>query len=138
MRAFGTLLTVVGLVAGLALTAFLFQWDSVQRAATVVATAASGASSDAAGGAAQGAGAPISGEKPGEAAIQSGKAAYNRSCNSCHPNGKAGVGPAITGLGDESVKVVVRQGKGGMPGFGEAQISDAQMAEMLAYIKSLK
>lgn len=138
MRVLGNLLILVGLVAGLALTAFLFQWDSLQRAAALTPTAAPASSGTAARAGGAGPVTPVSSEKPGEGAIQSGKAVYNKFCDGCHPNGKAGVGPAVTGLNDEGVKATVRQGKGGMPGFGEAQITDAQLAELLAYVKSLK
>ncbi len=138
MRAFGNLLIFVGLVAGLALTAFLFQWDSVQRAAAVTPSPAPVAAGAATAGVAPGSVTAISNEKPGEGVIQSGKAVYDKFCNGCHPNGRAGVGPALIGLSEETVKAPVRQGKGGMPAFGAAQISDAQMTELLAYLKSLK
>lgn len=138
MRAFGNLLIVIGLVVGLALSAFLFQWDSVQRAAAVTPTPSTTTSEAPPKGPASGGTSPTAAGQTGQGAIQSGKDVYNRFCNGCHPGGKAGVGPAIIGLGDEALRTVIRQGKGSMPAFGEAQISEAQVAELLAYTNSLK
>lgn len=138
MRKIGNLLILVALVAGLGLSMVLFQWDSVQRAAAVTPTAPASVPTGGVSGPTAGVPSPNPAEKPGEGAIQSGGVVYNRFCNGCHPSGKAGVGPAITGMSDEIVKAAVRKGKGSMPPFGEAQIAEAQMAELLVYIKSLK
>ncbi|MDP2936215.1 MAG: cytochrome c [Dehalococcoidia bacterium] len=138
MRNLGNLLILVGLIAGLALSAVLFQWDSVQRAAAVTPTAPASVPTVGSSGPAAGVPSPNPAEKPGEGAVQLGGVVYNRFCNGCHPSGKAGVGPAITGMSDEIVKAAVRKGKGSMPPFGEAQMAEAQMAELLVYIKSLK
>lgn len=138
MRKIGNLLILVALVAGLGLSMVLFQWDSVQRAAAVTPTAPGNNPASGTSGPTAGATSPSSAEKSGEGAIQSGGVVYNKFCNSCHPSGKAGVGPAITGMSDEIVKAAVRKGKGSMPPFGEAQIAEAQMAELLAYTRTLK
>ncbi|MDP2660796.1 MAG: cytochrome c [Dehalococcoidia bacterium] len=156
MRTLGWFLVLVGLIAGLGLSALLFQWDSVERAASSTAaeasasaptggspaTAPAGAASGGATTGASGAAAtPVSqaaAGNVGQGAIQNGQDVYNRFCNGCHPNGKAGVGPALIGKSEATIKTAGRQGKGSMPGFGAAQISDAQLADLVAYVTSLK
>jgi len=143
VRTLGSVLVLIGLVAGLALAAVLFQWDSSERAAAMATpTGTAGASTTtgaspagkAAGATAQAAGA----ESASGGAIQNGKVVYNKFCNGCHPNGKAGMGPAITSTSEDAVKTAVRQGKGQMPAYGESQISQEQLAELVEYVKSLK
>ena len=143
MRTLGNVLVLIGLVAGLALAALLFQWDSGERAAAMAtptseagssATTGTSAAGKTAGATAQAAGA----DSASGGAIQSGKVVYNKFCNGCHPNGKAGMGPAITSTSESATKTAIRQGKGQMPAFGEGQISEEQLADLLEYIKSLQ
>lgn len=134
MRTAGSLLVLIGLVAGLAVAAFLFQWDSREREAELARLPVSSQATNAP---ANGAVAQNSGAADG-GAIQNGKDVYNKSCNGCHPNGKAGAGPALIGANEATVKNAVRQGKGSMPAFGDGQISEDQMAGLVAYVKSLK
>lgn len=134
----GNLLVALGLVAGMALSAVLFQWDSIQRASLATPAPAATASGAPATGPAPGPTPLASSQMPGEGVIQAGKGVYNSFCNACHPNGRAGLGPAVIGLSEEAVRAAVRQGKGSMPAFKEGQIPEAQMAELLAYVKSLK
>lgn len=134
----GKLLMAIGLVAGLALSAFLYQWDSAQRALEASPTPPAAASSALASDAGAGPTAGASAAKQGGGDTQGGKTLFNSLCNACHPNGKAGVGPAVTGLSEEAVRATTRKGKGSMPGFSETQVSEGQLAELVAYIKSLK
>lgn len=142
MRTVGSVLVLIGLVAGLALAALLFQWDSSERTAALATPTGAATAPTTSGTSATGSGAGPTAQTAAEnaagGAIQNGKVVYNKFCNGCHPNGKAGVGPAITGVSEGSIKTTIRQGKGGMPGFGEGQISEEQLAELLAYVKSLK
>lgn len=63
-------------------------------------------------------------------------------CVSCHPSaGKvAGVGPKLAGTtrDEDYIRNIIRQGKNPMPGFRAAQITDAQLEDLVAYIKNLK
>jgi mono/diheme cytochrome c family protein len=68
----------------------------------------------------------------------SGKTIYQSLCNGCHPNGKAGVGPALIGLDEKTIVQTVRQGKGGMPPFPTDRVSDAQLSDIIAYVETLK
>ena len=71
-----------------------------------------------------------------------GKAAFDRNCNVCHPAGQQGVGPSLVGVGskmtDDQIRTQVRQGKGAMPAFAAAQISDADLSNLIAYLKTLR
>jgi mono/diheme cytochrome c family protein len=65
-------------------------------------------------------------------------------CNSCHPGANAGIGPALYGPQfadrypeDSLLTAVIRQGKGGMPGFSSDQVSDQDLANMIAYMRGL-
>lgn len=139
MRTLGTVMMVIGLVVGLAISVFLFQWDSSQRAAAVTPTPAAAPPATSVAGAKPGNSSEAAGEQSAGGATQAGQVVYNKFCNGCHPNGKAGVGPKVTGLNDEVLKGAVRKGRsGGMPAFGVEQITEAQLTDLLAYVKSLK
>lgn len=76
---------------------------------------------------------------------QAGKTIFETYCNACHPNGAAGIGPRLYGtdfskrFGQDSVLAqFLRAGKGSMPGFASSQISDDQLANLIAYIRALK
>lgn len=72
-----------------------------------------------------------------------GRAVFETNCNSCHPAGRAGVGPALSGvigrLGEDGTRSVIRNGRPGtaMPGFPSSRITDQQLTDMMAYLKSL-
>jgi len=72
--------------------------------------------------------------------IAAGQAIYEQRCNSCHPNGNAGAGPALRGknLSAQRITAQVRNGGGGMPAFPANQISDQQLTDLVAYVQSLK
>ncbi|HEX2911378.1 MAG TPA: cytochrome c [Chloroflexia bacterium] len=63
-------------------------------------------------------------------------------CVGCHPNGGrvAGVGPKLAGTtrDDTYIHGNIRNGRGAMPAFPADQISDAQINDLIAYIRSLK
>lgn len=63
-------------------------------------------------------------------------------CAGCHANNgrAAGVGPKLAGTAkDEAgVAAIIRNGKAPMPGYTAEQVSDKQLADLVAYIKSLK
>lgn len=73
-----------------------------------------------------------------------GQGAFAPLCNSCHPGANAGIGPALYGPqfaerypDDSQLAAVIRQGKGGMPGFSPAELSDQDMANLIAYLRGL-
>ena len=69
-----------------------------------------------------------------------GQAVFTQNCNGCHPGGDRGTGPALKGrnLPADRITRQVRNGGGGMPAFSSSQISDQQLANLVAYVQSLK
>lgn len=77
-----------------------------------------------------------SGKSGGNA--EAGKAVFATNCNVCHPNGGAAVGPALKGKEADAIKKQVRNGGAQMPPFPASKISDQQLEDIIAYIKTLK
>ncbi|TAK30257.1 MAG: c-type cytochrome [Chloroflexota bacterium] len=69
---------------------------------------------------------------------QLGAEIFSVYCNSCHPGGKAGVGPSLVGVSPEAVTQAVREGRAGMPAFGPTVISDEQLAQVQAYLHTVR
>jgi mono/diheme cytochrome c family protein len=71
-----------------------------------------------------------------------GQAVFARYCSSGHPGGRRGIGPSLVErlptLSDEQVRATVRHGKNRMPGFGPKAISDDDLTELIAYVRTLK
>ncbi len=66
-------------------------------------------------------------------------------CTGCHPGGGQGMGPALSGADfdkafptDDLLAEFIRTGKGAMPAWGADRVSDQQLADIIAYIRSLK
>jgi mono/diheme cytochrome c family protein len=70
-----------------------------------------------------------------------GKAVFARVCEMCHgPGGNgAGQGPALVPFSKELSELagIVRQGVGMMPSIPRSEISDEEIAQVYAYLKSL-
>ena len=143
----------MALVAAVVIVVGLYAWDSNARAAEAALRPAPVAplapvaqtpslpivSASPATSPVPGAGGPITN---GDAAA--GKAVFATTCNSCHPNANAGIGPALYGPqfaarypDDAAVAAVIRQGKGGMPAFSSSQLSDQDLANVIAYLRGL-
>ncbi len=70
--------------------------------------------------------------------IEEGKKIFTATCNSCHPNAEAGVGPSLKGVSAEKINQMVRNGKDIMPAFSTSQVTDQQLKDIVAYLTSLK
>lgn len=73
----------------------------------------------------------------------SGKQIYVRSCNTCHPGGKAAMGPALDQLKehfptDEKLRSFLRQGAGAMPAQPKEVINDKEMDNLIEYLREMK
>ncbi|MBX9686356.1 MAG: cytochrome c [Candidatus Obscuribacterales bacterium] len=71
-----------------------------------------------------------------------GEQLFVRSCNTCHPAGKAGMGPRLDQIDlhyqdDAALKKFLRSGKGMMPGQPEDSINDEEMSNLIVYLRSL-
>ena len=74
-------------------------------------------------------------------AVEQGRAVYlTRSCATCHGlDGRGGpVGPSLANSSPETVKRMVREGRGGMPVYIDAHLSDADLAALTAYLRGLE
>lgn len=65
-------------------------------------------------------------------------------CNSCHPGGNRGTGPALVGAGfqakhptDDTIRQQVRNGGGGMPAFGPERMSEQELGDVITYVRWL-
>lgn len=68
-----------------------------------------------------------------------GEVVFFDNCHSCHPNGRAGLGPALVPIGHpDLVRRRTRRGPGRMPSFDEARLSERQLDDLLAYLEELK
>ncbi|MBI4216608.1 MAG: cytochrome c [Chloroflexi bacterium] len=78
---------------------------------------------------------------PTQGDAAAGRGLFNQMCNVCHPGGQKGLGPALVGvtgrLGEDGVEKVVKGGRGVMPAFA-GQIGDKELADVLAYLGTLK
>lgn len=69
-----------------------------------------------------------------------GEEVFMHRCNQCHPRGEAGLGPALNNkpLPGFMVKFQVRHGLGAMPAFSEKELSDFDLNNVVAYIKTIR
>jgi mono/diheme cytochrome c family protein len=71
---------------------------------------------------------------------QLGQQVFAQHCYQCHPNGAAGLGPAINNkpLPQAMIKTQVRVGAGAMPGFDEHHIPQDQLDAVASYLTALR
>ncbi len=67
-----------------------------------------------------------------------GSKIFAATCNSCHPNANAGLGPSLKGVPADVITKTVRSGKDMMPSFSTSEVSDEQLQDIVAYLTSLK
>ena len=78
----------------------------------------------------------------GSVAISDPRVAHGRQiwmmkCNRCHPGGEAGLGPATNDkpLPAFLIAAQIRTGLGAMPAFTEEEMSDSDVAAVIAYMQ---
>lgn len=72
-----------------------------------------------------------------------GQQIFMRSCNTCHPGGSKGMGPALDQLGehfpgDQQLKSFIRKGKGLMPAQPPEILNDKELDNLTDYLRALK
>ena len=69
-----------------------------------------------------------------------GRLVFMTYCHQCHPGGEAGLGPALNDkpFPEFLKRFQVRHGLGTMPSFSEQKISDAQLDDLMEYLKALR
>ncbi len=71
-----------------------------------------------------------------------GEQVFIRSCNTCHPRGRAGMGPALDAIDahfpdDQQLKRFIRMGKGVMPAQTKDLINDVELDNLVKYLRSM-
>lgn len=71
-----------------------------------------------------------------------GEQIFMRSCNTCHPSGREGMGPALDKTTehypqDEALIALLRKGKGTMPGNPKNTLDDQEMHNLIVYLRGL-
>lgn len=69
-----------------------------------------------------------------------GQRVYMMRCNGCHPQGDAGIGPALNNkpLPKAAMATQIRAGVGAMPSFTDKEISDDELNALNEYIEALR
>jgi mono/diheme cytochrome c family protein len=82
-------------------------------------------------------GPPIAAATAGEA---HGRQLFQTLCYKCHPNGAAGLGPALNNkpLPEVAVRTQIRKGVGAMPSFGSEQVGDDDVAAIARFVHALR
>jgi mono/diheme cytochrome c family protein len=71
-----------------------------------------------------------------------GEQLFIRSCNTCHPGGKQGMGPSLENMEtkyptDPALIDLIRKGKGIMPGQAKSEVNDQEMNNLVVYLRKL-
>ena len=71
-----------------------------------------------------------------------GEQIFVRTCNTCHPQGRQGMGPSLENLTkdfpeDGALKAYIRKGKGIMPGQPKEVLNDQEMDNLVGYLRAL-
>lgn len=71
-----------------------------------------------------------------------GEQVFVRSCNTCHPGGKQGMGPSLEFADlhfpdDKALANFIRAGKGMMPSQPEDSINDQELSNLISYVRKL-
>ncbi len=83
---------------------------------------------------------PLRGPLSLDPAQSRGQVAFFHRCNKCHPQGDAGVGPALNNkpLPDGAIRLQVRDGLGAMPSFSRQELPDTELEDVLRYLHVLR
>lgn len=78
--------------------------------------------------------------EPEKEEIVLGRRVFMEYCNSCHPGGEGGLGPAINNkpLPAWFIRFQVRHGLGAMPAFSDEVISDEELRNVSRYLVRLR
>lgn len=71
-----------------------------------------------------------------------GEQVFIRSCNTCHPRGRQGMGPALDKMdehfpADDQMKRFIRMGKGVMPAQGKDTLNDIELDNLVKYLRAM-
>lgn len=71
-----------------------------------------------------------------------GEQIFVRSCNTCHPGGREGMGPALNSMqshfpDDGALKDLIRKGRGLMPSQAPESMNDQELTNLIIYLRAL-
>ncbi len=71
-----------------------------------------------------------------------GEQIFYRSCNTCHPSGKKGMGPRLDKISDhfpddKQLITLFRKGKGIMPPQTKQDLNDDELKNLIGYVRTL-
>lgn len=72
-----------------------------------------------------------------EEEVRRGEIAFARSCERCHPQGGAGLGPSVLGIPGFALRRQVRNGFGAMPAFNRDELPKKDLDGIVAYLRAL-
>ena len=72
--------------------------------------------------------------------VEHGRQVWMMKCDRCHPGGEAGLGPATNDkpLPEFLIATQIRTGLGAMPAFTKQEMSDSDVAAVIAYMKAIR
>lgn len=72
--------------------------------------------------------------------LAEGQRVFMQHCNQCHVGGAAGLGPSLNDkrLPPFLVRFQIRHGLGAMPRFPQSVINDAQLEDVVTYVRFLR
>ncbi len=78
--------------------------------------------------------------RPSSVEVSRGERLFRKFCYQCHPNGAAGLGPALNDkpLPEIVIRTQVRNGVGAMPAFGADWLKDDEVAAIAEYVQALR
>jgi mono/diheme cytochrome c family protein len=80
-------------------------------------------------------------ELAGRSEQLTGQQVFIRSCNTCHPGGKAGTGPSLDDINsrfptDAQLAQFIRAGSGQMPPQPPSILTDEELANLISYLRA--
>lgn len=75
-----------------------------------------------------------------DTSVKAGERLYNMHCYQCHAMGTGGLGPSLNDkpLPRFLIRMQIRYGFGVMPEFGENELSDRQVEDIIDYVVALR
>jgi mono/diheme cytochrome c family protein len=72
--------------------------------------------------------------------VKNGRKVYMQHCQQCHPNGEAGLAPALNNKPAPRflVKRQIRWGLGAMPSFNKREIPKGDLDDVVAFVMALR
>ncbi len=72
--------------------------------------------------------------------IAKGERLFQKFCYQCHPEGAAGIGPALNDkpLPEIAIRTQIRAGVGAMPAFDHTWMTDPEVAAVAEYVQALR